>query len=235
LIHGADAPVIRRRPIDAVLVLVGVALLLGCGWVARNGTVGPFERSIFEAINGLPDRLSPVMQGAQFLGVLAVGPLAALIALVMRRYRLAVAAVLVTIGKLGAERIVWQVVQRQRPGVSEPNAIVRGGTPTNGLSFVSGHVVLVTGLAFVIAPYLRGKWRLVPWVVVAFVGFARIYLGAHNPVDVLGGVALGLALGALTNLVVGVPETSVPEASGVSVGRPDAPDRAAGGYPITEP
>ena len=44
-----------------------------------------------------------------------------------------------------------------------------------------------------------------PWVVVAMIAFARIYLGAHNPLDVLGGLALGLVAGATANLIVGVP------------------------------
>ena len=127
-------------------------------------------------------------------------------ALILRRYRLAAAALLVTFGKLAAERTVWEFVQRQRPGVTEPNAIVRGSTATRGLSFLSGHVILVTALAWIVAPYLRGGWRVTPWIIVALVGFARIYLGAHNPLDVVGGVALGLTAGAAANLIVGTPE-----------------------------
>ena len=200
---GSDR-LVRRRS-DAIAAVAGLAVLVACGLIARSGTVGDVERSVFEAINGLPEGLEPVMHSAQFLGVLVVGPLVALVALILHRYRLALAAMLVTLFKLVGERIVWQVVDRERPGVTEPNAIVRGGTATDGRSFVSGHVVLVTGLAWVITPYLRGRWRVVPWLVVALVGFARMYLGAHNPLDVLGGLALGVAIGATANLLVKVP------------------------------
>jgi membrane-associated phospholipid phosphatase len=196
---------VERRRIDAAAAGSGLAVLVACGLGARSGTVGPVERTVFEAINGLPDVLAAPMRAAQLLGVLAVGPIVAVIAIAFRRIRLGIAVLLVTVGKLAGERIVWELVQRERPGTTVPNAIVRGDTPTTGVSFVSGHVVLVTGIAWVVTPYLRGAWRWLPWSVVALVAFARVYLAAHNPLDVVGGLALGVTIGGVVNVIVGVP------------------------------
>ena len=200
----------ERRRLDAIVALAGLGVVATCGFVVRDGTVGPAELAVFRAVNELPEALSAPMQGAQLLGVLVVGPVAAAVAAVLRRWRLALACLLVTAEKLLAERIVWQLVSRSRPGTTSPDAIVRGSTPSAGASFVSGHVVLVTGLAWVITPYLRGRWRAAPWVVVALVAFARLYLGAHAPLDVLGGLALGLVVGGVANLVAGIERRGLP-------------------------
>lgn len=173
--------------------------------VASDGSVDGWEQAIFHAINGLPAWLEPPMQAVQLLGVLLVGPTVALVALALAKPRLSLAALAATILKLGSERLVKLAVERQRPAVSTPDAIARGGVPVGGLAFVSGHAVLTAALAGLVSPYLRGRWKVVPWTVMILVSVARVYLGAHNPLDIVGGAGLGLAIAGALNLSLGVP------------------------------
>jgi undecaprenyl-diphosphatase len=196
----------RRRRIDVAWIVGGLAVLVVGGAIADDGNVDDWEAAIFHAINGLPSWLEPVMDAVQLIGILAIGPIVAVAALLAKRPRLAVAAIAVTGAKLILERAVKAFVERQRPATSTPDAIARG-VPIRGLAFVSGHAVLIAALAGVISPYLHGRWKAVPWTVLALVCFARVYLGAHNPLDVVCGAGLGLAIAGALNLLLGVPST----------------------------
>ena len=66
------------------------------------------------------------MLAFQYLGVLAMPLVVALGALALRRWRLAAALVLVVPLKLATERVVKLLVQRERPGTTVGDAILRG-------------------------------------------------------------------------------------------------------------
>jgi glycosyltransferase 2 family protein len=195
-----------RRRGDAVALIAGLAVL-GAGMiVVRDGTVPGWERDVFDAVNGLPDWLYRPTWPLQQLGVLVIGPIVALVAALTRHFRLALAALLATVAKLALEQVVKAMVTRERPGTSIGGDIeTRGDVSVSGESFVSGHAVLAAALAGLVAPYLPGRWKIVPWVLVALVMFGRVYVGAHNPLDVVCGAALGLAIASCINLLLGVP------------------------------
>jgi membrane-associated phospholipid phosphatase len=55
----------------------------------------------------------------------------------------------------------------------------------------------------------RAWFHTISWAVVAFVlatlnAVARVYLGAHNPLDVVGGAAVGLGIAAVLDMVLNV-------------------------------
>lgn len=207
---AASATSIRaRRGLDVGWIVGGLLVVVLSGLIAGDGDVDAWEQAVFHAINGLPAWLEPPMRAVELLGILAVGPVVAIVAFAMKKPRLAVGALLATSAKLALERVVKSVVERQRPATSTPDAIARG-VPVRGLAFVSGHAVLVGALAGIISPYLHGWWKTVPWSVLGLVCLARVYLGAHNPLDVVGGAALGLAIAGSVNLVLGVPADASP-------------------------
>jgi membrane-associated phospholipid phosphatase len=198
-------PFVRRRH-DATSAALGLAVLLGGMLAVRHGSVSGLERSTFRAVNDLPGAFYPVLWPFQQLGAILVGPIAAVIAAGFRRFRLGAALLVATLAKLGLERVVKAMVSRQRPGTSVGRDIhLRGNVSPRGESFVSGHAVLVAAIATLVVPYLRGRWKIVPWAIVGVVMVTRVYVGAHNPLDVICGAALGLTIGACLNLAFGIP------------------------------
>lgn len=64
---------------------------------------------------------------------------------------------------------------------------------------------LAAALAAVVAPHLPRPAKAVAWAVAAVVAVARVYVGAHLPLDVVGGAGIGLTLGAAVHLLLGPP------------------------------
>jgi membrane-associated phospholipid phosphatase len=193
------------RPLWAVWTAVGgLLLVVACCLVARDGQVPGWERQVFRALNGLPEWLYRPMWLIQLGGVIVVPVLVAVGALLWRKWRLAAALVLLAPLKLFVELKVLKVlVERGRPGQNEPGAILRH-VPPAGLSFPSGHAIVAFGIAVLLAPYLGARGRAVAFGLAVLVCVSRVYLGAHNPIDVAAGAGAGALLGGLLTLLVGV-------------------------------
>jgi undecaprenyl-diphosphatase len=70
--------------------------------------------------------------------------------------------------------------------------------PESGSSFPSGHMTWFFALAMVVW-YVNRRWGIWFFVLSAIIGVARIYAGVHWPLDILGGIAIGLACGAFVH------------------------------------
>ena len=162
-----------------MVIVASLAVFAICAVVAADGQVGPVERALFRAVNGLPDWLYRPMLAFQYLGVLAMPLVVAVGALALRRWRLAAALVLVVPFKLALERVVKLLVQRERPGTTVGDAILRGVHP-GGLSFVSEHAIITFAIAGLLALVLPRRWAVVAFVLAILNAVARVYLGAHT-------------------------------------------------------
>src|SRR5204863_331889 len=146
--------------------------------------------------NRLPDSLHrPVWAVMQF-GALAAAPAAAAVALaVSGDRRLAARLAGGGVAVWAAAKVVKRAVPRGRPAALVAGARVRGREAA-GLGFPSGHAGVATVLAGVAMAAVRPGRRPALVALAATVGAARVYVGAHLPLDVAGGVALGLIVDA---------------------------------------
>jgi membrane-associated phospholipid phosphatase len=189
---------------------VGLAIAAASVAAARRRDIAPWEVRVFHAINGLPGWLYWVLWPPMQLGNLVVGTLVGLvIAWAAGEPTVAVGVILAMVLKLVTERIVRREMKaylavRERPGSSQDGAVLRGGdVPAEGASFPSGHVILVAAIGCVVAPTLPAAWVWAPFLVTVVVMIGRVYVGAHNPLDVTAGLGAGLLLGGVVAGFVG--------------------------------
>jgi membrane-associated phospholipid phosphatase len=136
---------------------------------------------------------SEVAGGYVIPGVLA---LVALVAALLRQWRIGAFVVFAVAVESGTYRATTLFVDRPRPHVER----LEGLDPT--ASYPSGHtaaaIALYCGLALLLtSSRVRGNWRHLVWAVAIAIpvlaGLARVYRGMHHPIDVLAGVPIGIA------------------------------------------
>ena len=216
---ASDTPGDRHRLVHAtrpraVTAGIAVGVVVVTSIVASSGEVGQLEADVFHALNDRPDAWEPVMYVFQLGGLVALPALVAVAAVVLHRRRLAATLLLLIPLKLLIEHVVIkQLVERRRPfasvcGYDNTCASFRGDVPLDGLSYISGHAVIAFGMATLLWPYVAPRWRALALILAALNSVARVYLGAHAPLDVIGGAATGVALGCVLTVVAGTAPAS---------------------------
>lgn len=192
---------IRR---DMAWIAAGVLLLVLSALPVEEHSISGAERSAFRLVNGVPGLpFAPIWLLMQAGNVAAV-PVAALGALAARRLRLAAGLLVAGALAYAGAKVVKQVFTRGRPSTLVDDVEFHG-TVAHGLGFVSGHAAVVVALTVVAFPYLGRRARLVTGALAAFVCLARVYVGAHLPLDIVGGAALGLLVGGAVRFAFGRP------------------------------
>ncbi len=161
---------------------------------ARHRTVGREEAGVFRAVNGAPDAIHPpvwlLMQSGSLGAVFVVS------GLLHRRGRARTAAMALATGTAvwAGAKVVKPFVGRGRPAHYLDDARVRGA-PQSGLGYPSGHAAVSMVLALIASDGCPVGVRRTAVGIAVATGLARVYVGAHLPLDIVGGSALGVIVG----------------------------------------
>jgi membrane-associated phospholipid phosphatase len=181
----------RRWRFATGAALVGASLV-----AARRPEIAVREERVFRVANGVSDRVRPPVRAVMQAGTFVTVPSVAAIAWAAHRRPLARALAL-------GGTATWLLAKplKRLGGRGRPAALLEGVTLREhiggDLGWPSGHTAVATTLAAILAPELPAVATPVLAAVVAEVGFARMYVGAHLPHDIVGGLGLGLMVSAV--------------------------------------
>ena len=203
---------------------VGAATLLATAGAVHRDRVGACEARTFQAVNGLPDAIYPPAWVVMQMGAFGAVPASAFTAWRAGDSELAARLLLGGTSAWALSKLVKNVVRRPRPVALLPG--VRGrGREAAGLGYLSGHAAVAVALGAAALPRLGPAARALTLTAIPLVGLTRLYVGAHLPLDIAGGAALGLAANAAVDLALARPAGESVRASGISRMPDGAPAR----------
>jgi membrane-associated phospholipid phosphatase len=193
----------RASTVGRVLVVVAFAESVRR---AHGGHVGRCEERVFRWFNHRTNRIAaPVWVLMQTGSLAAVFVLAGAAA---RRGRMRSAVLIAVYGTAvwAGVKLVKPGVRRGRPEDHLDDVVVRGDRQS-GLGYPSGHAAVALALGLM-APEALGVARRPAYDaaavgVAAATGATRMYVGAHLPLDVVGGLAIGAVVGRAGSLLLG--------------------------------
>lgn len=193
---------VRPDPIWLLVVSLASSTLFAATTLkVANDPIAKWELDLIEAVNGLPDWLYVVIWPFMQYGVFVTIPIATFVAWFLRRRRLAVLLGVSGVSIYLLAKVVKQVVDRGRPDAFLNTVIEREHFAEGSIGYTSGHVAVAATIATLTIIHLPRPFKEITVALVLIVVFGRMYVGAHLPLDLVGGLAMGIAAGTLAMLV----------------------------------
>jgi undecaprenyl-diphosphatase len=173
----------------------------------KTGAVS-WDVSLLRVLNEVPAALASVLTGLSRLfspvGIIAVVTLTAIYVVARNRSVLPVGAGAVAAATAwGLSHVAKALADRPRPYEVVVGSVLRQ-QPAHGTSFPSTHTAVTMAVVIALLPFLPQALAAVAIAYAVLVGWSRVYLGVHYPLDVLGGAGIGVAVGGVILLALGV-------------------------------
>jgi len=182
--------------------LFGVSAVL-----LKTGTTGGDE-SLFRLLNDVPSAAARVLSPLSHL-FLPAG-IAIVIVLIVGYVVIRNRSILPVAAGVAAATVAWllahaakAIADRPRPYQVMADAVLRQ-QPAHGTSFPSSHTAVTVAVVIALVPFLPRALAPVAVAYAVLVGWSRVYLGVHYPLDILGGASIGMAVGGVVLLALGV-------------------------------
>ena len=191
------------RSIKRLVLILAVAIIVFClaAWQAKTGKLVGLESGIFLAIYKLPSWFTPVVYAMTLFGSSLMFGLVIVLLLVLRRRALALQIFITGSATYILFQLAKILIARDRPALLLADIHVRDPL-VHGYGFPSGHTAMATAISLTLLPYLPGKWKWLVPVWIFGVAFSRVYLGAHAPLDIIGGLAIGISTFCLQQIAL---------------------------------
>lgn len=185
----------------ALIAALSIGLGLLVTHVIETGAIGAADErvNVWLAAHRTPTWTEASLIGSIIAGGVVLPILAGVLALaaaLFRKWRLAAFFAFALAVESATYRTTTLVVHSHRPRVNRLESL-----PVDA-SYPSGHtaaaIAVYCGLALLITSRFKsGAVRVVAWLlaagIVSFVATARMYRGMHHPLDVAGGIVVGIA------------------------------------------
>ncbi|HEV7722356.1 MAG TPA: phosphatase PAP2 family protein [Iamia sp.] len=168
--------------------------------MAVPGRLVTGETAILTWANDLPRWVGAPLELGMNLGASIGAATVVVVGFLARKRRVATAGFLAWLAARLVCTIMKAAVDRARPPGLVADVVLRQHLPSDG-GFPSSHSAIAAALA-VVAGWGWPRLRLPLALGAVLVGLARLYVGVHLPLDLVGGWALGVLCGLLAVAVV---------------------------------
>jgi membrane-associated phospholipid phosphatase len=179
---------------------IGLALFASAALLVHGGAPA-WDTQAFRVLNGvspgLAAWLTPITKLFLPAGIAVAAVIAAVYSSVRTRSLWPIAF------GAGAAAIAWALANLAKHAASRPRpyTVVADATlrqqPAHGSSFPSSHAAVALAVAVALVAFLPRWGAAVAIIYAAVLGWSRIYLGVHYPLDVAAGFGIGCAVGGL--------------------------------------